>query len=89
MAASVLNSRRAVEASIFVVRAFVRLRNALAEHRELASKLTELERRVGEHDDSIREIVDAIRQLMEPPPEPPRERIGFRPRPKGSSSRRS
>ena len=78
MAANVLNSRRAVEASVYVVRAFVRLRQVLATHKELAHKLAELERRVGTHDAAIRELVIAIRRLAEPPPGPPRPRIGFR-----------
>jgi hypothetical protein len=82
MAATILNSRRAVRASILVVRAFVRLRQVLATHRRLAAKLAQLERRVGTHDAAIGELMDAIRRLMEPPPEPPRERIGFHPRPK-------
>jgi len=63
-----------------VVRAFVRLRQVLATHRELAEKLTELERRIGTHDEAIRELMTAIRQLMDPLPEPSRERIGFRSR---------
>ena len=78
MAANVLNSLRAVEASVVVVRAFVRFRQVLAPHRQLAAKLTELERRLGTHDETIREIMTALRILMEPPDEdPPRERIGF------------
>ena len=80
MAANVLNSRRAVQASVHVVRAFVRLRHTLAAHQELAQKFRELERKVGTHDEAIRGILAAIRQLMEPPPEPPKERIGFRSR---------
>jgi len=60
MAANVLNSRRAVEASVYVVRAFVRLRRAVASHKELARKLAELERRVGGHDAAIRDLVAAI-----------------------------
>lgn len=83
MAANVLNSRRAVEAGIFVVRAFVRFRQVLATHRELAGKLAELEGRMGTHDGAIGNLMAAIRQLMEPPPEPSRERIGFRPRRSG------
>ena len=78
MAASVLNSERAVKASIFVVRAFVKLREMLAAHKELVLKLAELESRVQGHDEQIVAIVEAIRQLMEPPPQPPRKRIGFR-----------
>ncbi|MEK7765631.1 MAG: ORF6N domain-containing protein, partial [bacterium] len=77
MAANVLNSRRAVEASVFVVRAFVGLRHALTANHHLARKLVELERRVGGHDGAIRELVAAIRRLAEPPPAPPGRRIGF------------
>lgn len=76
MAASVLNSGRAVEMSIFVVRAFVRMREALAANRQIMSKLAELERRVESHDANIQELIDAIRELMEPLPATGR-RIGF------------
>jgi hypothetical protein len=75
---SVLNSPRAVEASVFVVRAFVKLRQFLATHQELARKLVELERKLGDHDEAIAAIMSAIKQLMEPPPAPPKRRIGFR-----------
>lgn len=77
MAATVLNSPRAVEVSVYVVRAFVRLRRMLAGHKELAAKLDKLERKVGGHDRQIIALVDAIRQLMAPPPEPPGKKIGF------------
>jgi hypothetical protein len=77
MLATILNSRRAIEASIFVVRGFVRLRNLLASHKELAHKLNELEARISEHDADIQTIVRAIHQLMLPP-ERPRKQIGFR-----------
>lgn len=76
MLASVLNSRRAVEVSVFVTRAFVRLREVLANHRELARKVTELERRTKGHDEQIRSLVEAIRQLMAAP-ESKARRIGF------------
>ena len=76
MLASVLNSLRAVEASIFVVRAFVKLREALAAHKELAEKLAELERKVATHDEAICSLFEAIRRLMAPPPRE-RRRIGF------------
>ena len=76
MLASVLNSRRAVEVSVFVTRAFVRLRETMAEHRELAAKLAELEDRVSGHDRRIGALFEAIRQLMAPP-DPPRKQIGF------------
>jgi len=79
MAASVLNSKRAVEISVYVVRAFVKLRELLGTHKELARKLTELERKLGAHDQAIISIVEAIEQLMLPP-EPKKKRpIGFRP----------
>ena len=77
MAASVLNSERAVEMSLFVVRAFVRLREMLSSHRELANKVTELELKLDTHDHTIQEILDAIRELMEPP-DKPQKQIGFR-----------
>lgn len=79
MAASVLNSPRADEVSVFVVRAFIRLREFALQHRELSLKLAELERKVGTHDDAIRQLVGAIRELMKPPePLTRRRRIGFR-----------
>jgi len=80
MVATVLNSRRAAEVSVFIVRAFVRMRQVLAGHRELALKLAEIERRVAGHDASIRSLIGAIRQLLQPPqPEPRKRRIGFGP----------
>jgi hypothetical protein len=81
MAASVLNTPRAVEMSVFVVRAFVRLRQLLATHKELAEKLAELERKLASHDEQIVAIIDAIKQLMAapaPPTPPDKRRIGFR-----------
>src|SRR2546423_10967951 len=77
MAANVLNSKQAVQMSVFVVRAFVKLREALGAHKELADKLTELERRVGTHDKAIVSIIAAIRGLTESPKHKPRA-IGFR-----------
>lgn len=83
MAASVLNTPRAVEMSVFVVRAFVRLRAFLATHKELAEKLAELERKLASHGEQIVAIVEAIKHLMEPrkPPDlpapPDKRRIGF------------
>jgi hypothetical protein len=63
--------------SIFVVRAFLRLREWAAGHAELAGKLAELERRVAGHDGDLKAIVRAIRQLTQPPAAP-RRRIGFK-----------
>jgi hypothetical protein len=76
MAATVLNSPRAVEMSVYVVRAFVQLRNLLASNRLLAEKFAELERKVSSHDQTIVGILKAIRELMHPPV-PKRRPIGF------------
>jgi hypothetical protein len=76
MAASILNSPKAIEMSVLVVRAFVRLRRLLAAHQELATKLDELERRLSTHDRQIGVLFEAIRGLMAPPGTPNR-RIGF------------
>lgn len=77
MAASVLNTPYAVEMSVFVVRAFVRLRGLLAGHKELAKKLAELERKLANHDEQIVAIIDAIKRLMAPPTPSGKRRIGF------------
>ena len=76
MVASVLNSPRAIEISVYVIRAFVRLREYLSSHKELAQKLTELEKKIETHDEAIQALIDAIRQLMAPP-DKPRRRIGY------------
>lgn len=76
MAANVLNSRQAVKMGIFVVRAFVRLREALALHKDLARKLEALEKKVGAHDAQIQAVFDALRELIHAP-EKPKKRIGF------------
>lgn len=76
MAATVLNSKRAVEMSIFVVRAFVRMREALATNQKIFAKLKELENKVGNHDAQIQEIVEAIQEMMKPL-EAPGRKIGF------------
>jgi len=78
MAASVLNSPRAVEMSVYVVRAFLRLRETLGTNKVLAAKLAELEQRLETHDHKIVEIVKAIHVLAMPPEKPARQ-IGFRP----------
>jgi len=76
MLSSVLNSGRAVKVNIAIMRAFVNLRETLQTNRELARKFSELERRVGKHDEEIAAIIEAIRQLMAPA-EKPRREIGF------------
>jgi len=77
MAATILNSPQATEVSVFVVRAFVRLRELATANRELSKKLDELERRVSHHDEAITNIVKAIRKLAVPPEPKPKRRIGF------------
>ncbi len=79
MLSSVLHSERAIEVNIAVMRAFVRLREILATHKDLARKLEELERK---YDVQFRAVFEAIRQLMTPPPDTRQGRIGFQsPRP--------
>lgn len=77
MAATVLNSSRAVQMSIFVVRAFLRLREWVAGQAELSERLAKLEQRVGAHDHDLKAIIRAIRELVQPP-DRPRRKIGFR-----------
>jgi hypothetical protein len=85
MAASVLNTPRAVDVSVYVVRAFVRLRKFLTAHRDLSLRLDELERTTASHGTAIESLVAAIRRLMEPPPAPPRRKIGFHVKPEDTS----
>jgi phage regulator Rha-like protein len=77
MAANVLNSKQAVQMSVFVVRAFVKLRDTLATHKELAEKLNELERKLGTPGRAIVSILGTIRQMTEPAGKKARA-IGFR-----------
>ena len=76
MAATILSSPRAVEMCVYVVRAFVQLRELLASNSELARRLDDLERMLQGHDAAITAILSAIRELMNPP-EPTRRGIGF------------
>jgi len=76
MAANVLNSERAIEASVFVVRVFIKLREILATHKEFAQKLMELEERLSTHDKAICSLFDVIRKFMAQP-EPKKRQIGF------------
>jgi len=79
MLGNVLKSERAVEMSLMVVRAFVRMRELVAGNKELAQKLAQLERKVGAHDKAIAEIINAIRQLMTPSESNKKRPIGFAP----------
>ncbi len=76
MLASVLNSSKAIETSVYVVRAFVRIREFLSTHKDFAKKLELLERKYESHDKQIKAVFDAIRQLMSHP-EKPKYKIGF------------
>jgi hypothetical protein len=79
MLSSVLNSERAVQVNIAIMRAFVRLRELISSQKELAHKLEELERRIESHDTEIQIIFEAIHKLMEPEViEKPKHKIGFR-----------
>lgn len=78
MLAAVLRSKRAVEVSVFVVKAFIRMRRMLAEQRQFALRLAELESKLAVHDKNFQVVFDAIRKLMQPP-EPRKRRIGFVP----------
>jgi hypothetical protein len=76
MLSSVLKSKQAVAVNIAIIRAFVRLREALSLHKDLAHKLAELEKKIENHDESIRTLFEAMRQLMAPPEKPQKE-MGF------------
>ena len=76
MLSSVLKSKRAIQVNIAIMRAFVKLREVLATHQELAEKFADLERKIGKHDEDIKFVFKAIHQLMTPP-EKPKRRIGF------------
>lgn len=75
MLSSVLNSERAIQVNIAIMRAFVKLREMLATHKDLARKLAEMEKR---YDAQFKAVFDAIRELMKPPTAPAGRRIGFR-----------
>jgi len=76
MLSSVLNSDRAIDVNIAIMRAFVQLRKISSSHKQLAQKLREIEARLEDHDESVDAIFEAIQQLMRPP-EKPRKPIGF------------
>lgn len=78
MAASVLNSKRAVEVSVYIVRAFVKLRRMIDEHKELSRRIAQIENHLADHDEQIIELIKAIKQLLKPEPPPKKRRIGFK-----------
>ncbi len=77
MAATVLNSPRAVEMSVFIVRAFVRMRQALLARNAIEKRLDVIEKTLLVHDSGLRDLYDKLRPLLLPPPDPPRKAIGF------------
>jgi phage regulator Rha-like protein len=76
MLSSVLKSKRAVQVNIQIMRAFVKLREIISTHKELAQKLKELELKIDSHDQQIQAIFDVINQLITPP-DPPKRKMGF------------
>ena len=79
MAATVLNSPRAVQMSLFVIRAFVSMRAELTTGAAILKRLAEIDRTLLEHDGALRAIWRQLQPLLQPPPEPPKRRIGFLP----------
>jgi hypothetical protein len=78
MAANVLNSARAVAMSVYIVRAFVQQREAIAANGAILKRLTEIDQTLLVHDEALRDIYQKLLPLLQPPPDPPRPRIGFR-----------
>ena len=76
-ASNVLNSPRAVAMSVYVIRAFIRLREVLAENQVMANRMADVEKTLLTHDAALRDIYQKIRPLLLPPPDPPRKKIGF------------
>jgi len=77
MAANMLNSPKAIEMSVFVVRAFVRMREEISAHRALEKRLAEIENNLLTHDAALRDLYQKIRPLLLPAPRQPRKKIGF------------
>jgi hypothetical protein len=77
MAANVLRSERAEQMSVFVVRAFVRLREQVAANAAILKRLAEIDQSLLQHDSSLRDIYRKLLPLLQPPPQPPKRRIGF------------
>jgi len=78
-AANVLHSHRAIEMSIYLVRAFVRMRETLAANAEILKRLAQIDRKLIEHDVTLQVLWKKLQPLLTPPPEPPKRRIGFIP----------
>ena len=78
MLSSVLNSKRAIEVNIRIIRIFTKMREVLFLHKDILLELSQLERSVNSHDKDIHVIFEALKQLLNPK-QPPRKRIGFKP----------
>ena len=81
MAANVLNSLQAVAMSVFIVRAFVQQREVLAANDAILKRLAEIDKTLLLHDKALRDIYQKLLPLLQPPPDPPKPKIGFRERP--------
>ena len=79
MAASILNSERAIAMSVYVIRAFVELRDQLTANAAILKRLAEIDRDLILHDRALRDIYEKLLPLLSPPTEPPRRQIGFSP----------
>ena len=77
MAANLLNSDRAVAMSVYVIRAFIKIREQLAANTAILKRLAEVDKTLLIHDVTLREILQKLRPLLEPPPPPPKPEIGF------------
>jgi hypothetical protein len=77
MAATVLNSREAVAMSVYVVRAFVQMRVQLVANAAILKRLAEIDKTLLQHDAALRDIYHKLLPLLQPPPAPPKRRIGF------------
>ena len=76
-AANILNSPKAVAMRVYVIRAFIRLREAIASNTSLEKRLSVIEKTLLSHDSALRDVIQKIRPLLLPPPDPPKKRIGF------------
>jgi len=77
MAATVLNSPQAVSMSVFVVRAFIRMREHIAANAAILKRLAEIDRTLLQHDTALLDLYEKLLPLLQPPPDPPKRRIGF------------
>lgn len=76
-AANILNSPKAVAMSVYIIRAFIRLREELASNTTMEKRLAVIEKTLTTHDAALRDVIAKIRPLLLPPPEPPRKKMGF------------